>query len=385
MTSSTSQGRDATSTLDFLTSPLIGHLYWDVRGGKLFRLNEAARHLHEDGIPLLGSEPGLEDWRTLAGKAVGAAELPLQVAWREGRPAELSLLLCRANRPPCQLHHSASPLCVGTGEVTAVMATVCRTPAPPDWHALAGLAHDLRTPLQTMRFLLAALKHPSLPATEQEEIQERLHGAVERALQIGSDLLDWCRVPGAGGRAVAPAWTPLKPLLESLVQEQVPAATAKRLVLSSELAEVAGWQIYTDPVRLGRALMNLLVNAIRYTPQGGRVTLAVAWQEQASERMLMLGVTDTGTGIAPEEHESIFQPFERGRSSRGDSSGSGLGLSVVDQLVDELGLRREFTSEHGRGTIFRVLVPQRLLRFAPSLAVRPTGQPSTLGSPASKP
>jgi signal transduction histidine kinase len=160
---------------------------------------------------------------------------------------------------------------------------------------------------------------------------------------------------------------PLDPLLTSLLQEQLPAAGTKKLQLRAALAEIHGWELFTDRVRLGRVIMNLLVNAIRYTPPGGCVTLTASWQDQAGERLLILGVADTGAGISAEEQESIFQPFERGRSSRGDSSGSGLGLAVVDQLVEELGLRREVSSEYGRGSSFRVLVPQRLLRFAPHL------------------
>jgi signal transduction histidine kinase len=122
-------------------------------------------------------------------------------------------------------------------------------------------------------------------------------------------------------------------------------------------------------------MMNLLVNAIRYTPQDGHVALTASWQGQAGERALVLGVADTGTGISPEEQDSIFQPFERGHSSRGDSSGSGLGLAVVDQLVEELGLRREVSSEFGRGSSFRIVVSQRLLRFAPLLAAANPGIP----------
>lgn len=94
------------------------------------------------------------------------------------------------------------------------------------------------------------------------------------------------------------------------------------------------------------------------------------WQEQDGERFLSVGVRDTGAGISVEEQESIFQPYERGRSSRGDSSGSGLGLAVVDELVDELGLRREVSSDPGRGSLFRVLVPRHLLRPAPAAAAK---------------
>ena len=62
--------------------------------------------------------------------------------------------------------------------------------------------------------------------------------------------------------------------------------------------------------------MNLLVNAIRYTPAGGQILLSAAWEEQGGERFLALGVADTGVGIAPEEQESLFHLFERGQTGR---------------------------------------------------------------------
>ena len=77
-----------------------------------------------------------------------------------------------------------------------------------------------------------------------------------------------------------------------------------------------------------------------------------------------LGVVDTGPGISEEEQDSIFQPYERGRAGKkaGDSSGSGLGLAVVDRLVEELGLTLDVYSEYGRGSAFHLAVPGAMLR-----------------------
>jgi hypothetical protein len=366
MTTTTSQGRDPTALPEALASLLIGHLYWDVGGGRLYRLNEAARQLHDDGIPFLGSEPGIDYLRTAEGQPVPAEDLPLSTALREGRPADASLVFLRPGRLPWYLVWSATPLRDVAGRVTGVMATVCRTPPPPEWHTLAGLAHDLRTPFQTIRLILTALGQRSLTPAQQTELIDMLRSASERALQIGGDLLDWCRVPGRSGRRAQFAWEPLEPFLTGLLKERLPYAAPKGVAMAAALAEARDWQIYTDQVRLGRVITNLLVNAVRYTPSAGRVTLTASWQGVPGERVLAIGVSDTGVGISPEEQESIFQPFERGRGSRGDSSGSGLGLAVVEELVEELGLRRELSSETGRGSIFRLMVPQRLLRRTPA-------------------
>jgi signal transduction histidine kinase len=119
----------------------------------------------------------------------------------------------------------------------------------------------------------------------------------------------------------------------------------------------------TDRVRLGRLLANLLVNAVRYTPQDGRVELKASWRDGSQGQVLALSVLDTGPGISQEEQESIFQPYERGQAGRdSDSGGSGLGLAVVDRLVEELALELEVYSEYGRGSAFHLLVPTYMLR-----------------------
>ncbi len=153
--------------------------------------------------------------------------------------------------------------------------------------------------------------------------------------------------------------------------EQRPAAAQKNLILGVTPAAIRGRQIYTDRGRLARILANLLVNAVRYTPAGGRVNLGAAWEDLAGGRTLVLNVRDTGDGISPQDQECIFHPFERGQAGRdSDATGSGVGLAVVDRLSQELGLKCEVHSESGRGSQFRVLVPQKFLRSAPQGTVQ---------------
>src|SRR5207245_5122294 len=135
----------------------------------------------------------------------------------------------------------------------------------------------------------------------------------------------------------------------------------KGLVLTANFAPVQGLEIHADRVRLGRILSNLLVNAIRYTTLG-RVEFTASWREEAAGRQLALSVVDTGAGISQEEQESIFHAFERGKAGKeSDTGGSGLGLSVIDRLVDELGVTLDVYSEFGRGSSFHLLVPAHLL------------------------
>ena len=203
----------------------------------------------------------------------------------------------------------------------------------------------------------------SLSGDAQEAV-ERMRRAAERALSVGQDLLEWCRGPATGGRRVADSWVTLEPFLISLIEEETTAAARKGLTLAHDLTQVRGWQMSTDRVRLGRLLANLLTNAVRYTTSG-RVQFLATWIQESSGRSLCLEVVDTGAGITPEEQESIFQPFERGKAAKGDSSGSGLGLAVVDRLVEELRLTIAVASEHGRGSTFRLFIPVTMLRRVP--------------------
>lgn len=347
-------------------SPCVGHFYLDVPKGSLHCLNAAARQLRETGVPLTGSDPAVVALRSSEGGAVRADQMPLAVAVREGRRVEVEFVLCRPGHPDCLLQWSASPLKDADGQVGAVIASVVCVPPAPDWPALAGLAHDLRTPLQTLSLSMQILEFQTIPEADRREALERLNAAARRAQQIARELLEWCAVRGAKGRGSQLDWFALEPLLLEVVTEQRPAAAQKNLTLGATPAAIRGWQIYTDRGRLARILANLLVNAVRYTPAGGRVNLGTAWEDPAGERRLVLSVRDTGDGISPHEQESIFHPFERGQAGRdSDATGSGIGLAVVDRLTQELGLKCEVHSEAGHGSQFRVLVPQKFLRSAP--------------------
>jgi signal transduction histidine kinase len=341
----------------------VGHVYLDVRRRLLYCLDETARRLQSEGLPFTTVDPTRQLLTTPAGNPVTTSDLPLVIAWHEGRPAEAVFFQARKGSAVLHVQWSASPLSGADGQVVAIVGSVILRPPEPDWQLLAGLAHDLRNPLQALRLSLDDLPDAARLPDEVREPVGRIRRAAERALSVGKDLLEWARGPAQGGRRVEAGWFPLEPLLTSLAEEQAIAARQKGLVLLQDLRAVRGWEIQSDRVRLSRLLANLLSNAVRYTPTG-RVEFNASWRHDAAARQLCLGVNDTGSGISPEEQESIFQPFERGRAGKGDSSsgGSGLGLAVVDRLVQELHVSLELSSDVGRGSCFHLLVPAALLR-----------------------
>jgi signal transduction histidine kinase len=340
----------------------VGHVYLDVRRRLLYCLDDTARRLRNEGVPFtaLGSAP--HTLSTLTGEAVTDADLPLLLAWQEGKPAEAVFVFSAQGFPVRHLQWTASPLRDGDGQLVAVIGTVLLRPPEPDWQMLAGLAHDLRNPLQALRLSLDDLPPQDELPDELADAAARIRRAAERALSVGKDLLEWARGPAQGGRRVEAAWFSVEPFLAGLAEEQTAAARQKGLRLVEDLRAARGWEIQSDPVRLSRLLANLLANAVRYTATG-RVEFAARWRQDKGHRQLCLGVHDTGAGIPPEEQESIFEAFERGTAGRGDSTGgSGLGLAVVDRLVHELHLGLEMSSDVGHGTSFELLIPGTLLR-----------------------
>jgi signal transduction histidine kinase len=323
-----------------------------------------ARELHAAGVPFTPADLGRCPLYRPDGTTIQAAELPLVVAWRSQEATEGRFVLPRGRDKFWHVTWTATPVMDTRGRVQGVVGTVTCGQPEPDARKIAELAHDLRTPLQSLRLLCSLLE--KAPQTD-DDIRSNLQAVqvtADRAVAIALELLECCRGPVAHTASVDFPWFALQPLLSALAAEQSVAAQSKGLSLTTSFAPIRRWEIKSDRMRLSRLLANLLVNAVRYTPRG-RVEFAAAWRADSGEKSLILSIVDTGSGISQEEQESIFQPFERGQAGReSDSGGSGLGLAVVDRLVEELGLELEVYSEYGRGSSFELLIPAHLLRLS---------------------
>jgi signal transduction histidine kinase len=143
-------------------------------------------------------------------------------------------------------------------------------------------------------------------------------------------------------------------------------AMARRLVNEHQVAgrlismdacapELVGWW---DEARLARMLTNLLDNALKYSPSGARVEVSVARVEGGGGDFAELSVRDRGRGIPPEDLPRVFERFYRGSNLAAETSGSGLGLAVAHQIVEQHGGAIEIESEPGMGTLVRVRIPR---------------------------
>jgi signal transduction histidine kinase len=161
--------------------------------------------------------------------------------------------------------------------------------------------------------------------------------------------LESLAVADAAGFSLKPAPTDLRPLVEEVVGEFAGPFAAEGIRLESALAPL---QADVDPVRMRQVLANLLSNALKFTPEGGRVLVEVGAEgDRANVR-----VSDSGPGIPSDELPRVFDRFFRGRAAGG--GGSGIGLTVVSELVRAHGGTVDLESAPGAGTTVTVRLPR---------------------------
>jgi signal transduction histidine kinase len=220
---------------------------------------------------------------------------------------------------------------------------------------LATLSHELRTPLNAMLGWVRLLRlHADDPSLRTHAIDVIERNARTQA-QLVNDLLDVSRI--ITGRMHL-TFTPvdLASLVAAGVEALTPTATAKHMTLVVEADPIRG-TVEGDAARLQQVVWNLVSNAIRFTPHGGRVTVRLRHQNGSAE----ISVTDSGIGIAADVLPFVFDRFRQGDSSLTRTAGGlGLGLAVVRHLVELHGGTVQAVSEGpNRGSTFYARLPIR--------------------------
>lgn len=218
------------------------------------------------------------------------------------------------------------------------------------------VSHELRTPLATIKeFTSILVDQIAGPVTkDQQEYLAIIQANVDRLARIIDDLLDMSKIE-AGRVLLNKTLVQVEPLLEHVMQSLRPLAESRRIAIEQEVSgAIAG--IFADADKVTQVLVNLVSNAIKYTNDGGRVTIGV--QEQQNE--VQFTVTDTGIGIAEEDLPKLFEKFQRFRRSGDKSSvkGTGLGLAISKRLIEIHGGRIWATSTLGKGSSFAFTVPK---------------------------
>jgi signal transduction histidine kinase len=217
---------------------------------------------------------------------------------------------------------------------------------------VAIVSHDLRNPIHTITmaasFLLDVAPPVDRRAASRRQI-EVIQRSAHRANRLISDLLDVARIQ-AGGMAVEPVPVETASLVQEAVEAAAPLATGKKVRLEREVPEHLP-DVCSDRDRILQVFGNLIGNAIKFTPEGGQITVRVENETQA----VRFAVCDTGPGIPPENLTHVFDRYWQAKSTA--KLGTGLGLSIAKGIVEAHGGRIWVESEPGHGASFMFTLP----------------------------
>ena len=219
---------------------------------------------------------------------------------------------------------------------------------------LAHLSHDIRTPLNHIIGFAELMRHETYGPLGDEryaDYVESIRGSGERLLSFFASILDYAELEG-GRRALQEVELPADELLVAATRRFSAQAQRKGIALS--LGQPCGATLAGDRFALERMLGNLVDNAIRFTPAGGRVAVA----SYAAADGVVLEITDTGIGMSAERLSSLSQPFAYGDAAlTRDHEGAGLGLAIARTIAELSGGRLMIDSRPGLGTTVAVSLP----------------------------
>lgn len=226
---------------------------------------------------------------------------------------------------------------------------------------LSAISHDLRTPLSTIRGLtqlvLRQARREHTP--ENARLTERLTPVERAATKMNSmidELLDLARLQAGRPLELTRQQVDLLQLVRECVEEYRRASPRHTIIVETDEEPVIGeW----DPARLERVVTNLLSNALKYSPQGGSVTVTLVREPERADtgEWVSLAVTDTGIGIPASDLPHIFERFHRGGNVTGVIAGVGIGLAGARQIVEQHGGELSVRSVEGAGSTFTVRLP----------------------------
>jgi signal transduction histidine kinase len=219
---------------------------------------------------------------------------------------------------------------------------------------VAWIGHDLRTPLASIRVILEALADGVVedPAAVERYLHTAQHHIRSLSLLI-DDLFDMAQLD-AGGLPLERHPNSLSDLISDTLESLSALAARQEITLEGSVAPDVD-PVLMDTQKIGRVLSNLVSNALRHTPTGGRVEVRASAAEEGG---VQVEVRDTGEGISLEDLPHIFEQFYRGEKSRSrDTGGSGLGLAIAKGIVEAHGGRIGVESAPGQGTCFFFTLP----------------------------
>ncbi len=315
--------------------------------GDILHLNPA---FHE----MFGIHGRVEGRSALEVLASVACDDAIQKVIREEAPVESEIVFEKPRRRVFQVHFSPMRR---DGKLFGVVSvfhdlTEIRRLEEVRRDFIANLSHELKTPLTAIRGYSETLLEESAPSAE--ETRKQLEIIFRHSAELGhlvENLLNLSRIE-SGKEEVLLERIALRPFVDRLLERFGAQAKVKGIELSNEISESAP-NLHADPTKLNQMLGNLVDNALKYTPAGGKVQI----RQRTNSGNYQIEVEDNGPGIPPADQERIFERFYRVDKARSrDSGGAGLGLAIVKHLAELHGGRVSVDSS-GRGSCFRLTLP----------------------------
>jgi len=219
------------------------------------------------------------------------------------------------------------------------------------------VSHDLRSPLTAVLGYVNLLDRVGPLTDQQTDFIQQIRISVKQMNTLISDLLDLGKIEAGFDTQKEPLDT--NRLIERVMSDIRPQAEAKHQELSHRIPAPLP-SLFGNPLRLRQMLSNLVENAIKYTPETGRIQV----EAYAEGDFVVLSIADTGIGIPPADLPYVFDKFFRSDNASLSHEGTGLGLSIVKSIVENHGGRVWVNSQPGKGTTFTVMLPEHSTRLA---------------------
>lgn len=229
---------------------------------------------------------------------------------------------------------------------------------------LSSMSHDIRTPMNAIiGYTTLAIKNVA-NTDKAKDYLEKILSSGNHLLSLINDVLDMSRIE-SGKLHLDEIKANLSEILNDIKTIVSGQILAKQLELHMEMKDVTDKDVFCDKTHLCQVLMNLISNAIKFTPAGGKIFFQLSQLPNSTEDkgLYEFRVKDTGIGMSQEFAQKIFDPFERERTSTVSKiQGTGLGMAISKNIVDKMGGTIEVYTEQGKGTEFVILLEMRVQR-----------------------
>ena len=232
---------------------------------------------------------------------------------------------------------------------------------------LSNMSHDIRTPMNAIVGMTAiASSNPGNPTLIQDCLM-KITLASRHLLGLINDILDMSKIEH-GKLSLNISAISLRDVMDEVVGVVQPLVKARRQTFNITIHSILTENVYSDGVRLGQVMLNLLSNALKFTPPHGSIQVRLYQENSPKGKDFVrthIEVQDSGKGMSPEFQKKIYESFSREEDSRvRRTEGTGLGMAIMKYIVDEMGGTIELQSAPGKGTLFHITLDMQIVQDA---------------------